>query len=139
MNTQINDCISNYVVHKLHLGKFLLRKPCFVISTSWQFLLVKLYRLFYNTTFPSYIHCSPQDTPSILDWPLPQPTYDEVSVEYEDQSEDQEVRSINRGLTEDALVPQGPSMPSRSESQSADLFQELQREVEEALSVSPSL
>ncbi|XP_041824732.1 activated CDC42 kinase 1 isoform X2 [Melanotaenia boesemani] len=70
-----------------------------------------------------------KDTPSILDWPLPQPTYDEVTADFDDQSEDQEVRSINKGLTEEALVTPGPSMPGRSESQSADLFQELQREV----------
>ncbi|XP_062297351.1 activated CDC42 kinase 1 [Scomber scombrus] len=65
-----------------------------------------------------------KDTPSILDWPLPQPSYDEVATELDDQSEDQEVRSINRGVTE-----QTSPMSGRSESQSADLFQELQREV----------
>ncbi|XP_061569681.1 activated CDC42 kinase 1 isoform X1 [Cololabis saira] len=69
-----------------------------------------------------------KDTPSILDWPLPQPTYDEVTVESEDQSEDQEVRSITTGVAEELLC-QGPGVPGRSESQSADLFQELQREV----------
>ncbi|KAF7214132.1 activated CDC42 kinase 1 [Nothobranchius furzeri] len=70
-----------------------------------------------------------KDTPSILDWPLPQPAYDEVTADLEDQSEDQEVRSINKGSTEEALVTSGASMGGRSESQSADLFQELQREV----------
>uniref|UniRef100_A0A1A7XUC8 Activated CDC42 kinase 1 n=1 Tax=Iconisemion striatum TaxID=60296 RepID=A0A1A7XUC8_9TELE len=70
-----------------------------------------------------------KDTPSILDWPLPQPAYDEVTADLEDQSEDQEVRSINKGSTEEALVTSGSSMGGRSESQSADLFQELQREV----------
>ncbi|XP_069552567.1 activated CDC42 kinase 1 isoform X2 [Brachyistius frenatus] len=66
-----------------------------------------------------------KDTPSILDWPLPQPAYDEVTAELEDQSEDQEVRSINRALTDETSA----GMAGRSESQSADLFQELQREV----------
>ncbi|XP_029935150.1 activated CDC42 kinase 1 isoform X2 [Myripristis murdjan] len=70
-----------------------------------------------------------QDTPSILDWPLPLPAYDEVTSELEDQSEDQEVRSINRGLAEEASAPPKGSVEGRSESQSADLFQELQREV----------
>uniref|UniRef100_A0A1A8L6E6 Activated CDC42 kinase 1 n=1 Tax=Nothobranchius pienaari TaxID=704102 RepID=A0A1A8L6E6_9TELE len=70
-----------------------------------------------------------KDTPSILDWPLPQPAYDEVTADLEDQSEDQEVRSINKGSTEENLVTSGASMGGRSESQSADLFQELQREV----------
>ncbi|XP_040022876.2 activated CDC42 kinase 1 isoform X2 [Gasterosteus aculeatus] len=64
-----------------------------------------------------------KDTPSILDWPLPQPTYDVVAAELEDQSEDQEVRTINKGSAEEAAAA------PRSESQSADLFQELQREV----------
>uniref|UniRef100_A0A8C4I0F0 Tyrosine kinase, non-receptor, 2a n=1 Tax=Dicentrarchus labrax TaxID=13489 RepID=A0A8C4I0F0_DICLA len=68
------------------------------------------------------------DTPSILDWPLPQPAYDEVTTDLDDQSEDQEVRSINRGLNEETTTPSG-AMAGRSESQSADLFQELQREV----------
>ncbi|XP_034998621.2 activated CDC42 kinase 1 isoform X2 [Hippoglossus stenolepis] len=68
-----------------------------------------------------------KDTPSILDWPLPQPAYDEVSTELEDQSEDQEVKSINKGLGEEATA--GLTVVGRSESQSADLFQELQREV----------
>lgn len=72
----------------------------------------------------------PQDTPSILDWPLPQPAYDEVTTEIEDQSEDQEVRSINKGFTEDTAATPSTGMAGRSESQSADLFQELQREVE---------
>lgn len=79
-------------------------------------------------------HSPPQDTPSILDWPLPQPAYDEVAPEAEDQSDDQEVRSINNGLSEEASAAAGAgagaSMGPRSESQSADLFQELQREVE---------
>ncbi|CAN9506466.1 unnamed protein product [Ophioblennius macclurei] len=74
-----------------------------------------------------------KDTPSILDWPLPQPTYDEVTTDLEDQSEDQEVRSINRGVTEEDPAGQSGGgcggMSGRSESQSADLFQELQREV----------
>ncbi|XP_042255665.1 activated CDC42 kinase 1 isoform X2 [Thunnus maccoyii] len=70
-----------------------------------------------------------KDTPSILDWPLPQPAYDEVATELEDQSVDQEVRSINKGVTEEALATPGAAMAGRSESQSADLFQELQREV----------
>ncbi|CAJ1081620.1 activated CDC42 kinase 1 isoform X1 [Xyrichtys novacula] len=75
-----------------------------------------------------------KDTPSILDWPLPQPAYDEVTADLEDQSEDQEVRSINKGLTEETVASGGSSsggggMAGRSESQSADLFQELQREV----------
>ncbi|XP_051267008.1 activated CDC42 kinase 1 isoform X2 [Dicentrarchus labrax] len=69
-----------------------------------------------------------RDTPSILDWPLPQPAYDEVTTDLDDQSEDQEVRSINRGLNEETTTPSG-AMAGRSESQSADLFQELQREV----------
>lgn len=74
--------------------------------------------------FYSTVHRSrPQDTPSILDWPLPQPTYDVVAAELEDQSEDQEVRTINKGSAEEAAAA------PRSESQSADLFQELQREV----------
>ncbi|XP_037550367.1 activated CDC42 kinase 1 [Nematolebias whitei] len=66
-----------------------------------------------------------KDTPSILDWPLPQPAYDEVAADLDEQSEDQEVRSIN---TNEEAAPE-PSVASRSESQSADLFQELQREV----------
>ncbi|XP_074549693.1 activated CDC42 kinase 1 isoform X2 [Halichoeres trimaculatus] len=72
-----------------------------------------------------------KDTPSILDWPLPQPAYDEVTADLEDQSEDQEVRSINKALTEECTASGGSSggMSGRSESQSADLFQELQREV----------
>lgn len=72
----------------------------------------------------------PQDTPSILDWPLPQPSYDEVTTELEDQSEDQEVLSINKMLTEDTQATASTATAGRSESQSADLFQELQREVE---------
>uniref|UniRef100_H3D7Y9 Activated CDC42 kinase 1 n=1 Tax=Tetraodon nigroviridis TaxID=99883 RepID=H3D7Y9_TETNG len=72
-----------------------------------------------------------QDAPSILDWPLPQPAYDEVAAELEDQSEDQEVRSIYRALTEteDTASTAGAATACRAESQSADLFQELQREV----------
>ncbi|XP_075996483.1 activated CDC42 kinase 1 [Genypterus blacodes] len=70
-----------------------------------------------------------KDTPSILDWPLPQPAYDEVATDLEDQSEDQEVLSINTGYADDASASSGASLPGRSESQSADLFQELQREV----------
>ncbi|KAF7660199.1 hypothetical protein LDENG_00286060 [Lucifuga dentata] len=70
-----------------------------------------------------------KDTPSILDWPLPQAAYDEVATDLEDQSEDQEVLSINRGLADDDLASSGAVAASRSESQSADLFQELQREV----------
>lgn len=70
--------------------------------------------------------------PSILDWPLPQPAYDEVTAELEDQSEDQEVRSIYRALTEteESVATAGAVPACRNESQSADLFQELQREVE---------
>lgn len=70
--------------------------------------------------------------PSILDWPLPQPAYDEVSAELEDQSEDLEVRSIYRALTEteESVSTAGAITACRNESQSADLFQELQREVE---------
>ncbi|XP_055085875.1 activated CDC42 kinase 1 [Periophthalmus magnuspinnatus] len=76
-----------------------------------------------------------KDTPSILDWPLPQPAYDEVATEAEDQSEDQEVRTINKSQTEDPSVGAGAGggveikPTSRNETQSADLFQELQREV----------
>ncbi|KAF1373225.1 hypothetical protein PFLUV_G00258170 [Perca fluviatilis] len=70
-----------------------------------------------------------KDTPSILDWPLPQPAYDEVTAELEDQSEDHEVRSINRGFTEETAASPSAAMAGRSESQSADIFQELQREV----------
>ncbi|XP_029002930.1 activated CDC42 kinase 1 [Betta splendens] len=70
-----------------------------------------------------------KDTPSILDWPLPQPAYDEVTTELEEQSEDQEVHSINKGFAEDTVATCGAGMAGRSESQSADLFQELQREV----------
>lgn len=72
-----------------------------------------------------------QDAPSILDWPLPQPAYDEVAAELEEQSEDQEVRSIYRALAEtEEAVSTGDAVPAcRQESQSADLFQELQREV----------
>ncbi|XP_057680437.1 activated CDC42 kinase 1 isoform X2 [Corythoichthys intestinalis] len=66
-----------------------------------------------------------KDTPSILDWPLPQPAYDEVAPELHDQSEDREVLSINKGAVQE--VPTATLV--RNESQSADLFQELQREV----------
>ncbi|XP_034562050.1 activated CDC42 kinase 1 isoform X2 [Notolabrus celidotus] len=92
----------------------------------------------FSSTTPSPLTESRQpdedtlkDTPSILDWPLPQPAYDEVTADLEDQSEDQEVRSINIGLTEETSASGGSSggMSGRSESQSADLFQELQREV----------
>lgn len=68
--------------------------------------------------------------PSILDWPLPQPSYDEVTAELDDQSEDQEVQSINKRLTLEDVAAVGAAVASRSESQSADLFQELQREVQ---------
>ncbi|MEQ2171312.1 hypothetical protein GOODEAATRI_009432 [Goodea atripinnis] len=57
-----------------------------------------------------------KDTPSILDWPLPQPAYDEVTADFDDQSEDQEVRSINKGPTEEALGPLVSCMTGRSES-----------------------
>ncbi|XP_034415846.1 activated CDC42 kinase 1 [Cyclopterus lumpus] len=71
-----------------------------------------------------------KDTPSILDWPLPQPAYDAVATESEDQSEDQEVRSINKEFAEEATpTASGVAAAIRSESQSADFFQELQREV----------
>ncbi|XP_024136388.1 activated CDC42 kinase 1 [Oryzias melastigma] len=90
----------------------------------------------FSSTTPSPLtECRPldddtlKDTPSILDWPLPQPTYDEVAVEHDEPSEDQEVLSINRRVNEEAKEAQGSSMPGRSESQSADLFKELQREV----------
>ncbi|XP_077592135.1 activated CDC42 kinase 1 [Stigmatopora nigra] len=66
-----------------------------------------------------------KDTPSILDWPLPQPAYDEVASELHDQSEDREVLTINKGAVQE--VPTATLV--RNESQSADLFQELQREV----------
>ncbi|XP_046879330.1 activated CDC42 kinase 1 isoform X2 [Hypomesus transpacificus] len=69
------------------------------------------------------------DTPSILDWPLPLPAYDEVAQEDQDQSEDHEVRSINTGLAGDTLALPSVTGEGRYESQSADLFQELQREV----------
>ncbi|XP_060920383.1 activated CDC42 kinase 1 isoform X2 [Labrus mixtus] len=70
-----------------------------------------------------------KDTPSILDWPLPQPAYDEVTTDLEDQSDDQEVRTITKGLNDDTAASNSIGMTGRSESQSADLFQELQREV----------
>ncbi|CAB1349849.1 unnamed protein product [Coregonus sp. 'balchen'] len=63
-----------------------------------------------------------QDLPSILDWPLPLPAYDEVATEAEGQLVDQEVRSIT-GLSEGILAE------GRGLTQSADLFKELQREV----------
>lgn len=71
---------------------------------------------------------SSQDASSILDWPLPQPSYDEVTTEREGQTEDQEVWSIYKGQTEENVAT-----TCRNESQSADLFQELQREVERVL------
>lgn len=40
------------------------------------------------------------------------------------------MRSINKGFTEDTAATPSAGMAGRSESQSADLFQELQREVE---------
>ncbi|XP_077365718.1 activated CDC42 kinase 1 [Festucalex cinctus] len=71
-----------------------------------------------------------KDTPSILDWPLPQPAYDEVASEMQEPSEDQEVRSINKGAAEELpATPTAAVTLARNESQSADLFQELQREV----------
>ncbi|KAM9774726.1 activated CDC42 kinase 1 isoform X1 [Syngnathus typhle] len=71
-----------------------------------------------------------KDTPSILDWPLPQPAYDEVAPDLRDQSEDQEVHSINQVVVEEPpATPAGTVALARNESQSADLFQELQREV----------
>ncbi|XP_045077177.1 activated CDC42 kinase 1-like isoform X4 [Coregonus clupeaformis] len=63
-----------------------------------------------------------KDLPSILDWPLPLPAYDEVATEAEGQLVDQEVRSIT-GLSEGILAE------GRGLTQSADLFKELQREV----------
>lgn len=54
-----------------------------------------------------------------------------MAAELEEQSEDQEVRSIYRALTEtdEAASTCGAVTACRNESQSADLFQELQREV----------
>ncbi|XP_045558603.1 activated CDC42 kinase 1 isoform X1 [Salmo salar] len=69
-----------------------------------------------------------QDLPSILDWPLPLPAYDEVASEAEGQLADQEVRSIT-GLPEGMLAPPNTDAERRGLTQSADLFQELQREV----------
>ncbi|CAB1341040.1 unnamed protein product [Coregonus sp. 'balchen'] len=69
-----------------------------------------------------------QDLPSILDWPLPLPAYDEVATEAEGQLADQEVRSIT-GLPEGMLVPPNTDAEGRGLTQSADLFQELQREI----------
>ncbi|XP_012995153.2 activated CDC42 kinase 1 isoform X2 [Esox lucius] len=69
-----------------------------------------------------------QDLPSILDWPLPLPAYDEVANEAEGQLADQEVRSIT-GLAERMLAPPSADAEGRGLTQSADLFQELQREV----------
>ncbi|KAM9331628.1 activated CDC42 kinase 1 isoform 2-T2 [Pholidichthys leucotaenia] len=89
----------------------------------------------FSSTTPSPLTESRQqddtlkDMPSILDWPLPQPAYDEVTAESEDQSEDQEVQSINKSLSNETSASSGAGMAGRSESQSADLFQELQREV----------
>lgn len=57
-----------------------------------------------------------------------------MTAELEEQSEDQEVRSIYRALTETEDTASTAAAASvaacRNESQSADLFQELQREVE---------
>lgn len=54
-----------------------------------------------------------------------------MTAELEEQAEDQEVRSIYRTLTEaeQTVTTTGAVTASRNESQSADLFQELQREV----------
>ncbi len=89
----------------------------------------------YLPSLFSVHHSHPQDMPSILDWPLPQPAYDEVTTDLDDQSEDQEVRSINKKLTEETAPTLGAAMAGRSESQSADLFQELQREVGRVLHI----
>lgn len=80
--------------------------------------------------FQPIIRWPPQDASSILDWPLPQPSYDEVTTEQEGQSEDQEVWSIYKGQTEETVATPSAATTCRNESQSADLFQELQREVE---------
>ncbi|KAM9416647.1 activated CDC42 kinase 1-like [Salvelinus alpinus] len=69
-----------------------------------------------------------KDLPSILDWPLPLPAYDEVATEAEGQLADMEVRSIT-GLAEGILAPPSTDAEWRGLTQSADLFQELQREV----------
>nr|XP_029518505.1 activated CDC42 kinase 1-like [Oncorhynchus nerka] len=69
-----------------------------------------------------------KDLPSILDWPLPLPAYDEVATEAEGQLADMEVRSIT-GLAEGILAPPSADAEGRGLTQSADLFQELQREV----------
>ncbi|KAL1006536.1 hypothetical protein UPYG_G00073570 [Umbra pygmaea] len=69
-----------------------------------------------------------QDLPSILDWPLPLPAYDEVATEAEGQLADQEVRSIT-GLAEGILATPSSDSEGRGLTHSADLFQELQREV----------
>ena len=45
------------------------------------------------------------------------------------------MRSINKGVTEETTVTPGAAVSGRSESQSADLFQELQREVEKVLHI----
>lgn len=50
-------------------------------------------------------------------------------MEPDEPSEDQEVLSINKRANEEVKEQQGSGMPGRSESQSADLFKELQREV----------
>lgn len=96
-----------------------------------MYIFIELYcKHFYFAHATVFFFFSPQDTPSILDWPLPQPAYDEVTADLDDQSGDQEVRAINRGLTEEASGTLASSVVGRSETQSADLFQELQREVE---------
>ncbi|XP_064797386.1 activated CDC42 kinase 1-like isoform X2 [Oncorhynchus masou masou] len=69
-----------------------------------------------------------KDLPSILDWPLPLPAYDEVATEAEGQLADMEVRSIT-GFAEGILSPPSADAEGRGLTQSADLFQELQREV----------
>ncbi|XP_061821120.1 activated CDC42 kinase 1 isoform X2 [Nerophis lumbriciformis] len=79
----------------------------------------------FSSTTPSPLTETQQPDEDTL-----KPTYDEVATELPDQSEDQEVRSINKGTTEEAPpTPSGAAMLGRNESQSADLFQELQREV----------
>lgn len=118
------------------LNAGLLASCCANDKTSISLLLIDSPTLMKSTFHtPTTFSTSPQDTPSILDWPLPQPSYDEVTADPDDQSEDQEVQSINKRLMlEDAAVGATASaVASRSESQSADLFQELQREVQWSL------
>lgn len=98
-----------------------------MINTHQSFSLLRSLEAHFT---PAALSASPQDMPSILDWPLPQPSYDEVTAELDDQSEDQEVQSINKRLTLEDAAAVGAAVASRSESQSADLFQELQREVQ---------